>query len=191
MRRTVFAAALLAASAPHAAGDLIFSEDFETDGAGSRYQLSTPEFSDFGGVTYFTRTEGEARDFSYGNRDGFFFGGRDVDSGRDRVDPLQTVTFSGIDVTGRSGLQFEGLFAESGGAGEWDAADFLRVDYRLDGGGYRGLLWFQTDAGGAARHDADFDGVGDAPTHWPPTSRGTPPRSARPAACWTCGSRSG
>ena len=102
------------------------------------------------------------------------------------------MTFSGIDVTGRTGLQFEGLFAESGGAGEWDAADFLRVDYRLDGGGYRGLLWFQADSGGAARHDADFDGVGDRPGR---TGRRLhavpPPRSARPAACWTCGSRSG
>ena len=78
---------------------------------------------------------------------------------------LQTLTFSGININGQNGLTFKGLFAEddsSDGSEDWDANDFVHVDYQIDGNGYQNLLHFEgTGTNTEPQVDSDFDGVGD------------------------------
>ena len=169
MRRLLHAAAAAAALAvaPAASADLIYSESFETDGNGTRYTTSVPEFSD-GGGDFFTRTDGSniGGFIEYTGQDGdFYFAASDIDG--EVAESLQTLTISGIDIAGFTDLSFEGLFAEDddGANQDWDPSDFFHLDYSIDGGAFQNLLWFEADIAsgfnGEPRQDTDFDGVGD------------------------------
>ncbi len=146
----------------------IFSESFETDGVGTRYTLSEGEFTD-GSGDYFTRTDG-ANIGSFvafnGSPDGsYFFAAQDLDG--DGYSPEQTITFTGIDISGQSNLSFSILLAEddsNDGKEDWDDNDYFIVEYQIDGGGYKDLLAVRaTEAGTnfAPAIDTNFDGVGD------------------------------
>ncbi|MEM6596801.1 MAG: ExeM/NucH family extracellular endonuclease [Cyanobacteria bacterium P01_C01_bin.69] len=148
----------------------IFSESFETDGSGTRYITSTNEFSD-GSSDFFTRTDNSniTGAYSVTGADGsFYFAAQDIDG--EVTDSQQTLTFSGIGISGFSNLGFSALFAEddsSDGNEDWDAAnDFVRVEYAIDGGVFQNLLAFENDGttfNTAPLQDIDFDGVGDGP----------------------------
>jgi hypothetical protein len=61
----------------------IFFEDFETDGNGTRYTTSVPEFTD-GSGDFFTRTDGSDIGGFYsvtGFGDSFYFAAMDLGSG--------------------------------------------------------------------------------------------------------------
>jgi predicted extracellular nuclease len=145
----------------------IFSEGFETDGNGTRYATSVPEFSD-GSGDFFTRTDGSTVGSFYqvtGATGGFYFAAMDIDG--EVASAQQTLTFSGIDVSGFADLAFSIDVAEDDAADgneDWDLSDFVRIEYGLDGGAFQTLMAFENDGAtfnSAAFRDTDFDGIGD------------------------------
>ena len=152
----------------------IFTEPFDDS---SQFTLSAPFFSD-GGGDYFGLTDGTTGDFGigampsalrpYSGFDGYFMAGMDLDAEGAELPII--VDWTGIDITGQTDLAFSGDFAETFELpGDIDAADYIRVQYQIDGGGYQELLWFSgadfsSTSGpynGIFREDTDFDGVGD------------------------------
>jgi|GEM_PF-2448533 len=117
----------------------IFVESFETDGNGTRYTASSAFNS--GLNDHYNRTDGSnISNFSapYSNVDGnFYWAAEDQDGGGDFL-PTKTLTFEPIDTTGFTNLQFQGIFGVgiAGGIGSsaFDAEDFARVSYSIDGG---------------------------------------------------------
>lgn len=151
----------------------ILYEDFEDSII--TYTTSTPEFTD-GNFDYFIRTDGN--DINGGvvidNIQGdFFFGAQDIDG--EGAAATQSITFSGLDVTGLSNLTFSGLFGEddnatgSGGSTtqHWDDEDFVMVEYSFNGTDFTPIFAIQSEEPGgdtvntAPRVDTDFDGIGD------------------------------
>ncbi|MEL6915487.1 MAG: ExeM/NucH family extracellular endonuclease [Pseudomonadota bacterium] len=146
---------------------IVFKEDFETVGNGTRYTTSIPEFSD-GFGDFFIRTTGTDIAGSYdvsGVEGDAFFAAQDIDG--EGAASQQTLTFSGIDISGFENLQFSALFAEDDASDtneDWDASDFVRVDFQIDGGGYSPLFAIENDGStfnSAPLIDTDFDGTGD------------------------------
>lgn len=147
----------------------IFTESFETDGNGTRYTTSVPEFTD-GSADFFTRTDGSdiASSYQVLNPDGgFYFAAQDIDG--EGAASTQTLTFSGIDITGFTNLSFSALFAEDtagDSAEDWDLSDNVIIQYQIDGGGFNNLLAFESvpdgdDFNAVPAQDTDFDGDGD------------------------------
>ena len=152
---------------------VFFTEDFETDGQGSRYTASTP-FND-GSSDHWNRTDGS--DISnvspdYSSYSGtYFWAAEDTDdNGGNGVDD-QTLDITGIDITGKTGLQFKALFGagNEGGAGasSYDSTDYIKVQAQIDGGDYNEVLWYSYLDGGDAYSepfgvDRDFDGSADS-----------------------------
>lgn len=147
----------------------IFSENFETDGNGTRYTTSVPEFSD-GGGDFFNRTDGSNITTSYavsGADGSFYFAAMDIDGGSPSA--TQTLTLSGIDISGFENLSFSALLAEDddGANEDWDEADGVLIEVQIDGGGFAPLIAIEQDVAdpdtldGAPRIDTNFDGRGD------------------------------
>lgn len=144
----------------------IFFEDFETDGNGTRYTTSVPEFTD-GFGDYFLRTDGSTIGSFVsvsGQSGASWFAAQDLDG--EGGPTTVSVDFSGIDISGISNLGFSGLFAEDddGSNQDWDANSLVFVEAQIDGLGYFKVLQF---AGQGATNtepllDTDFDGVGDS-----------------------------
>lgn len=147
-------------------GATIMQESFESDGNGTRYTTSVSEFTD-GSNDYFTRTDGSNIGSSnhYNGPDGsYFFAAQDTD-GSPGTKKHVTLTFSGLNVTGFTDLQFLGLFAEddaSDGKEDWDRNSSLKVEARVDGGSYQTVFAIESTGDNTApRVDTDLDGVGD------------------------------
>ncbi|MEO1308332.1 MAG: hypothetical protein AAFV38_10520 [Pseudomonadota bacterium] len=150
---------------------VIFTESFTTDGNGTRYSTSTPEFSD-GSFDFFSRVGalvGTTISGTYeitGN-DGAYFAAQDID-GEGAALPV-TLDFAGIDISSFTDLSFSVDAAEddsSDGNEDWDLSDFVHIDFQIDGGGYQSLLHFESVPDGDAFNavpavDTDFDGDGD------------------------------
>ena len=150
----------------------------ETFDDASQFSTSEPFFSD-GFGDYFGISDGAGGgDFggdpqpnsikAYSGFDSSFLTGQDLD-GEGATLPI-TVTWSGLDISGLSNLEFSGDFAEFFDApGDIDANDFIRLTYQIDGGGFQNLLWFSgadfTSTNGVSngvfREDTNFDGIGD------------------------------
>ncbi len=148
---------------------IILSESFETDGNGTRYTTSIPEFTD-GSGDFFLRTDGSDVSSAYQvlSSDGsFYFAVQDLDG--EGAASTQTLSFSDIDIAGAINLSFSALFAEddaSDGSEDWDLSDSVIIQYQIDGGGFQNLLAFESVPDGDAfnavpAEDADFDGDGD------------------------------
>lgn len=150
--------------------DVIWSEDFETDGNSVRYETSVPEFSD-GAGDFFKRIDSNNTGVgSYyevtGQNGNFYFAGMDLD-GEGASLPL-TITFAPIDITGATDLVFKGLFAEDddGTNQDWDDTDNVLIEYSIDGGAFQPLMQFaEFDDGDTYNQepgeDTDFDGEAD------------------------------
>ncbi|ERT06679.1 hemolysin-type calcium-binding repeat family protein [Lyngbya aestuarii BL J] len=145
----------------------VFTETFETDGNGTRYTTSIPEFTD-GFSDFFIRTDGSNIISSYNvfNSEGsFYFAAQDIDG--EGAASQQTLTFSGIDITGFTNLNLSTLLAEddaSDGNQDWDAPDFVSFEYQIDSSGFTNLLAIENDGStfnSAPFRDTDFDGTGD------------------------------
>ncbi|RMC35641.1 ExeM/NucH family extracellular endonuclease [Paracoccus alkanivorans] len=143
------------------------------DGAG--FSTSTGFFSD-GSSDYFGIAGNATDDFGadavpsglkpYEGADGAFLTGQDLD-GEGAALPI-SAEWSGIDITGLSGLTFRGSFAEYfDEPGDIDANDYLRVEARVDGGEWQTVLAFvgsdfsSGSYNGKFRQDSDLDGSGD------------------------------
>ncbi len=145
----------------------VFTETFETDGNGTRYITSIPEFSD-GSSDFFIRTNGNKISSAYQvlNPEGsFYFAAQDING--EAATSQQKLTFSGIDITSFTNLNLSILLAEddsSDGNQDWDKPDFVSFEYQIDGGGFSNLLAIENDGStfnSTALEDTDFDGTGD------------------------------
>ncbi|WP_395376973.1 Ig-like domain-containing protein [Marinicella sp. W31] len=150
VRKVLLASLMICGSVSTANAVDIMTESFETDGNGSRY-ISTPEFDQnttpgTGTATasdHWGRSDGsEIANITgaYTGADGsFFWAGEDVNDDGGNGQLPQTLEFTDIDITGASNLAFTGLFGAGNerlpGNSNYDAADFIRVEYRIDGSG--------------------------------------------------------
>ncbi|WP_299901575.1 T9SS type A sorting domain-containing protein [uncultured Aquimarina sp.] len=141
----------------------VFSESFETGNSG------TPSETCNDGTDFFTRTDGsDVNSYTVNGVDGsFFFAAQDTDGAPCTLD-VETLTFTGIDITGNTNMTLAILVAEddsSDGNEDWDADTNVVVEINIDGGGYTNLLQF---SGGGATNtepglDTNFDGTADTP----------------------------
>jgi len=158
---------------------LPYTEDFETDGEGTRYTTSNTFYD--GSNDHFQRTNGG--DISNvtgpytGFRGTFFWAGEDLDDGGGDTQDFKTLTLQEVDVSGQSDVRFSGLFAAGCNEGEqfscYDLSDSLVVRYSVDGGTtFQTALQFSyverfTDSGSLDgfnepfARDFDFDGDGE------------------------------
>ena len=184
VRNTLLASLMVCGSLSTAHAVDIMTESFETDGNGSRY-TSSPEFDQnttpgTGTATandHWGRSDGSEISNvtgAYTNVDGsFFWGAEDVNDDGGNGQAPQTLEFTDIDITGFTNLAFNGLFAAGNenlpGGSNYDAADFVRVEYRIDGSGadpYTAGVCFGYENGGDDFNepfglDADCDGESD------------------------------
>ena len=145
---------------------IIHREGFESGRDG--YITSVEEFTD-GAGDFFTRTDGSNVGDFYeiaGIEGTTWFAAMDLDG--DGAAPVQTLTIEDIPVAGFANLSFSGLFAEDddGTNQDWDDADYVLVEARLDGGDWLSVLQFAGIDNGTIFNqepavDSDFDGVGD------------------------------
>ena len=152
-----------AAAAVACTGTTLLQEDFED--ASITYTASVPEFTD-GAGDFFTRTDGSNVGSFYeiaGVQGTSYFAAMDTDG--DGQPAVLTLNWTGLDITGRTGLEFCGLFAEDddGTNQDWDADSSVRVEAQIDGGGFANVLAFEStgDTNTEPARDTDFDGIGD------------------------------
>lgn len=153
-----------------------FLEEFETDGNGTRYMTSIDEFlssarrgsyNDFFARSDDTSESGTSIAGSYGNNDGFWFAVSDFD-GRGNTTQSETMTFTGIDISGLTYLNFGGSFASFyNSRGLWDADTQVFFEVSIDGGAFEKVMQFASvnnRKNEQAALDTDLDGIGDGAT---------------------------
>jgi|GEM_PF-2832432 len=157
-----------------AAGQTQFwSDNFEDTGAPSS-GTRTPETDGGSNTSYFKRTDGTGLDLqpTSGLYTGFqgskFWAGEDFD-GFGMNQELQ-IEWTNINIAGKSGLSFSGLFAAHNGSNAWENlayasshSDYITVEYAINGGVYQNLVQFMGNNSVDKRlaRDADFDGLGE------------------------------
>ncbi|GEM_PF-2445812 len=125
----------------------IHTEDFETDGNGSRYTVSvefSPSDPNASANDYFTRTDGSNISTSpayNGQNNTWLWAAEDTDDNGGNGNKEQWVMISGININGYSNLQFEGLFAATR-TNKYDRPDHMQVEARIDGGSWSKILCF-------------------------------------------------
>ncbi|PHR69272.1 MAG: hypothetical protein COA67_11125 [Lutibacter sp.] len=140
----------------------VFQESFETGNSAT----VSEDCND--GYDFFTVSDGSdlpGTDLS--NMDGtFFFAAQDTD-GAPCTMAIETMEFTGIDISTYSNLSFAVLVAEddsSDGNEDWDADTNVLIEVNVDGAGYTNM--FQFSGGGATNTepglDTNFDGTADS-----------------------------
>lgn len=130
------------------AGDFSFRSDQPNDGSLSTYPV------------FFTGLQG------------FGWLAEDTDGISGAAATVETLQWSGIDITGQTTLEFSGLFgaydvttSPLNDVYRWEANEYIVVEVQIDGGGFTEILRFESDnAGGLSgdmRIDTNGDGVGD------------------------------
>lgn len=145
---TIMAYSFSSYSVVSAQATTFFVESFETDGQGIRYTASTP-FND-GASDHWNRTDGS--DISnitgaYTGFDGtFFWAAEDVNDNGGNGNAEQTLDIAGIDITGQTSLNVSILVGAGNesdpGASNYDAADYIRVQYSVDNAGFTNGVCF-------------------------------------------------
>lgn len=145
----------------------IWTETFETDGQGTRYTSDTELLAS--AEDYYGRFSNNTTDRSYTNVQGTnWWGGQDQDAVGDGLAD-RTITFSNINISSYTDLVLKGLFAEerpeANGQDDIDSADYIHVQYQIDGSGWQNLLWFEStnSLNSPFQIDTNFDGTGDGP----------------------------
>ncbi len=148
----------------------LLTEDFETDGNGTRYNLSVVDNA-ASNADYFRRTDGSDIRADHGNTTGFFYAGEDIDGVNQSgstggstpafvtyIDPITVV--SGTSYT----LSLDISEDDDGTAQDWDATDSFMVEISEDGGNTWTAIFAIESTGGTntePSQDDDLDGVGD------------------------------
>jgi Secretion system C-terminal sorting domain len=167
------------------AQSVFWSDTFEDAGApSSGTRTASPGgaagFS-FGGppaTSYFFRTAGvHATDISLqdgasfsGKESSKYWAGEDID--QDLTGTHKMVTWTGINISGRTSLSFQGLFVSKNNALVWEGpitvsgfpADYLIAEYRIDAGAWIQLVGFFSDVPATKRLALDVatgDSIGD------------------------------
>ncbi|WP_460676511.1 LamG-like jellyroll fold domain-containing protein [Hymenobacter coalescens] len=145
---------------------LPYTEDFETDGEGTRYESGT--FVVSGNLGFFrTATQppfnGTNSTFSNVNGSGYWYG-EGTNSLSNATVPTSTVQLAPVDATGYSDLRFTLRLGRGQGAGAdgWEAIDYVRFYYRANNGTWTLFgAFYGITASGELRRDADLNGVAD------------------------------
>ncbi|MBC8385125.1 MAG: T9SS type A sorting domain-containing protein [Candidatus Cloacimonetes bacterium] len=146
-----------------------WTEDFET---GTQYTVTLGAEGEDGSTDYFIRTDdnvGHNINMSYDGVSGYFFTGQDIDDGgwSGSTTPSQ-LTWSGINISDKTNIQFSGDFGEDFQTpGDIDDEDYLLVEYQIDGGGWNNLIAFENDGTQYNTdfwEDTNFDGDGEGTT---------------------------
>ena len=152
----------------------ILSEDFETDGDGTRYGV-TGGFTD-GIGDYFVRTNGTTVNKpsglpSYNSQSSsFYFAAEDTEDGGNPNSDTSDVTFNDININGFTNITIEGLFA-CGGKQKFDPNDYMHVYIDVDNTGTWTLIGaFEADISTGVNSsnfglDADLNGQADGPAY--------------------------
>jgi len=143
---------------------VIFQEDFES--GGSYDPPSIPECTDNGG-DYFLLTDGSNINATFTGVTGSYFAAQDIDAAGCPAGGLtETITWTGINISGQTGLQLSIDAAEDddGSNQDWDGPDFVHIEVSIDGGAFVDVIWFEatgTTTNFTGAQDTDFDGLGD------------------------------
>ncbi|WP_201297683.1 SprB repeat-containing protein, partial [Flavobacterium sp. 9AF] len=158
-----------------------WSDTFEDTGAPSSGVRTPENDSGFGIIpytSYFKRTDGSDIDLTtvtdgpYGGKQGLkFWAGEDHDAAFGTGNEEQQIDFTGINISGKTGLSFKGLFAAANSGTQWENeavgafshTDYIILEYSIDGGAYVRLIAFFGDgvATKQLREDTNGDGIGD------------------------------
>ncbi|MCP9768957.1 choice-of-anchor D domain-containing protein, partial [Lacihabitans sp. LS3-19] len=140
-------------------------------------------------TSYFKRSTNTSGDISLvsgfganyiGMNGSFIWAGEDHDTPFGLGNETQTIEWTNINISGRTNINFKGLFGANNTNGAWDngsttggsdpaggfvsSNDFIRVEYAIDGASYSNLLVFFGDATVGSkklREDTNGDGIGD------------------------------
>ncbi len=78
----------------------------------------------------------------------------------------QNITWSGINISGKSGMSFKGLFACNQSGAVWESnsipADYMIVEYRIDGGAWTSLTRLFTNGSGGVSGAFAVETTGDS-----------------------------
>ncbi len=157
-----------------AAADVLFTEDFETDGNPDRY---VPSEDCNANSNFFTRTnstnlnDGGAYSVT-GQQGQWWWAGEDIGSPPCDGNERETVTFQTVNTDGYTNLTAKILIAEDDAADgneDWNSDDYFKLQYSLDGGStYQDLICVASSVIGndpnensAPYLDADCDGFGE------------------------------
>ncbi|WP_439487428.1 putative Ig domain-containing protein, partial [Algoriphagus sp.] len=166
-----------------------WSDDFENATAPSSGTRSPSYNGGVGGtpfIAYFLRTQGNNIDLDpslsdgpYSNVQGsWFWAGEDHDAFGNAE---QTIVWSGIDISGKNNITFQGLFAAQSTYAAWESIlfgfshdDYVTVEYSIDGAAYQKLIDFRANSGAQPpgpdiilnqykqlADDTNFDGIGN------------------------------
>jgi hypothetical protein len=135
MKKYLLLLPLLVSALALQAQELVLLEDFEDDTL--TYTTNTPEFSD-GSTDFFGRIPPLSVSGGYsvtGFNGAAYFAMMDMDAEGAAL-PV-TATFTGIDISGYTDLNFSILLAEDddGSKQDWDASDYVSIEYQIDGTG--------------------------------------------------------
>lgn len=177
---TLLAAILLSGFSYQAQAQTQFwSDNFEDAGAPSSGVRTPSVENSFGSpaTRYFFRTNiaGIAlQNGPYTNVQGSkFWAAEDIDAALTGSNfgqsSNQNITWSGINIAGKSGLSFKGLFAANNVGANWEGTnfgvdqDFMIIEYRIDNGTWNKIIGFYCNAilNGALTQDTDNDLIGD------------------------------
>jgi hypothetical protein len=168
--RTILYTVLFVLAIPLVSTSQVFwTEDFETDGAGTRYTLDAvdDEFND-GSSDHYGRTDGSGVSGSYTSpNNSNYWAGEDINDNGGNGNNPKTVTFNTQPIAGMTDVTISGLFAQgTAGAGGVDVTDFMKVEYKVDAGGWTTAIMFAGINNGDATNngaalDTDGDNVGD------------------------------
>jgi hypothetical protein len=145
-------------------GPFLLCEDFEDDGNGSRYLLSTQFFDLTNGIMDQTTNLTHAEEGDYtGPVNKGIFAAEDTDDAAGNSQAKQTLTFT-VPIVGANNLVFSGLFAV-GASSTYDPDDQMLVQASIDGAPLQTLLQFESTSSGVGNQplalDSDFNGQGD------------------------------
>lgn len=187
IRKSLFLLALplLFALGSVSAQTQFWSDTFEDNGAPSS-GTRTPSVQNFYPATapytkYFCRTApGNLSLYNYNNNNGVYTGfegakiwaGEDIDAAATGTnfsqDAAQSITWKSINISGKSGFSFKGLFACNNAANTWEngnstgnVADNMGVSYRIDEGAWKDLVRLYGTNGGQLALETTGDEVGD------------------------------
>ncbi|MDZ4824479.1 MAG: lamin tail domain-containing protein [Flavobacteriales bacterium] len=148
----------------------VWSEDFEVNGLGVTYSVTSTFFNTVN--DHYARTQaGTISNVSgpYNSMSGtFFWAGEDLD---DTTIPNlgdgvanKTITFNPINVSAVGDIELRGLFATGNTGSGWDNTDQLYVEYNLDGAGWIKVMQFAAPTAASnvgLNRDTDLNGLGD------------------------------
>lgn len=138
----------------------IWTEDFSS----GTYTVTIGGEGNDGTADYFMKTDGTNINKTYTGFSGNFFACQDIDDGgwTGSAAPSE-LTWSSIDISSYTGIEFSGLFASTA-TEKIDNSDYAIIQYRIDSGTWTNLLAFENDGtqyNTYFKEDTDFDGDGD------------------------------